>query len=59
MQGEQMMMFAALPVVKARGQWNYPLPNPINVSFNFYYFLWIFMLLYLPCELHPVVDLTT
>lgn len=46
--GEHMLMFTALPVVKARGQWSYSLPNPANISFSFYYFLCFFMLLYIP-----------
>lgn len=49
-QGEHMLMFTALPVVKARGQWSYSLPNPANISFSFYYFLCFFMLLYIPRE---------
>ena len=49
-QGEMMLYFASLPVIWARGQWNYSLPNAANISFNFYYFLVITMLLYIPCE---------
>ena len=49
-QGEQMLMFTALPVVRARRQWSCSLPNAANVSFSFYYFLCVFMLLYIPCE---------
>ena len=50
-----MLYFASLPVIWARGQWNYSLPNAANISFNFYYFLVITMLLYIPCE-HNCLD---
>jgi len=43
-----MLYFSALPVVRARGQWNYSLPNPLNISFNFHYFLLFTILLYIP-----------
>ena len=46
-----LLYFASLPVIWAREQWNYPLPNPANMSFNFYYFLIFTMLLYIPREL--------
>lgn len=49
-----MLYFASLPVIWARGQWNYSLPNAANISFNFYYFLVVTMLLYIPCE--PCLD---
>lgn len=43
-----LLFFASLPVVKARRQWELPLPNAINMSFNFYNFLVVSMLLYIP-----------
>ena len=52
LQGEMMLYFSARPVVRARGQWNYSLPNPLNVSFNFHYFLIVTILLYIPCKSH-------
>ena len=45
-----MLMFAALPVVKASQQWSLPLPNHYNIAFSYYYFTIFFMLLYIPCE---------
>lgn len=52
LQGEMMLYFSARPVVRASGQWNYSLPNPLNVSFNFHYFLIVTILLYIPCKSH-------
>lgn len=43
-----LLFFASLPVVKARQQWHLPLPNAANMSFNFYGFLIVSMLLYIP-----------
>lgn len=48
LQGEMLLFFASLPVVKARKQWELELPNAMNVSFSFYYFLIFTMLLYIP-----------
>jgi len=47
-QGEMLLFFAALPVVKAQRQWSLELPNDYNISFSFYYFLIFSMLLYIP-----------
>lgn len=49
-QGEQLLLFKALPVVKATGQWSASLPNMFNISFSFYYYLWFTILLYIPRE---------
>lgn len=49
-QGEMLLYFSSLPVIRARQQWSFPLPNRANVSFNFYYFLVVTMLLYIPRE---------
>lgn len=43
-----LLFFSSLPVVKARQQWSFSLPNPVNMSFNFYGFLIFSMLLYVP-----------
>ncbi len=46
-----LLYFASLPVIRARQQWSLTMPNAANISFNFYYFLVVTMLLYIPCEL--------
>ena len=43
-----MLSFAALPVLRASGQWSLSLPNSLNFSFSFHYFLIFIMALYLP-----------
>ena len=58
-QGEMMLYFAALPVVRARGQWNYSLPNPLNIAFNFHYFLLFTILLYIPRKFSSSYPTTT
>ncbi len=55
-----LLYFASLPVIRARQQWSLAMPNAANISFNFYYFLVVTMLLYIPCELsYPPHTLTT
>ncbi len=49
-QGEQLLMFKSLPVVRATGQWSVALPNKFNISYSFYYQLWFTILLYIPRE---------
>lgn len=45
-----MIMYAALPVVQATQQWSIPLPNMCNISFSFYYFIVLTIVLYIPGE---------
>lgn len=45
-----MLMFTALPVIKATQQWSLSLPNHYNMAFSYYYFTAFFMFLYIPCE---------
>ncbi|KAL1006846.1 hypothetical protein UPYG_G00077990 [Umbra pygmaea] len=46
--GELMTIYAALPYVRKTGMLSMRLPNKYNVSFDYYYFLIIVMLSYIP-----------
>ncbi|KAL6490389.1 hypothetical protein MHYP_G00007340 [Metynnis hypsauchen] len=46
--GELMTIYAALPYVRRSGMYSLRLPNKYNVSFDYYYFLIIVMLSYIP-----------
>lgn len=46
--GELMTIYAALPYVRKAGMYSLRLPNKYNVSFDYYYFLIIVMLSYIP-----------
>ncbi|KAK1797331.1 hypothetical protein P4O66_008298, partial [Electrophorus voltai] len=46
--GELMTIYAALPYVRKSGMYSLRLPNKYNVSFDYYYFLIIVMLSYIP-----------
>ncbi|TSL34562.1 Very-long-chain (3R)-3-hydroxyacyl-CoA dehydratase 1 [Bagarius yarrelli] len=48
--GELMTIYAALPYVRKAGMYSLRLPNKYNVSFDYYYFLIIAMLSYIPQE---------
>lgn len=43
-----LLFFASLPVVRAKKQWDLPLPNAANMSFCFYSFLLLSMFMYIP-----------
>jgi very-long-chain (3R)-3-hydroxyacyl-CoA dehydratase len=45
---EVLCMFAALPDIKNDHDRNITMPNELNATFNFYYFIIILMLLYIP-----------
>lgn len=47
-QGELLLLFSAIPVTTASGQWTTSLPNYLNMSFSFPYFLVLTILLYVP-----------
>ncbi|CAB1340676.1 unnamed protein product [Coregonus sp. 'balchen'] len=46
--GELLTIYAALPFVRKTGMFSMRLPNKYNVSFDYYYFLIIVMLSYIP-----------
>ncbi|GMR34149.1 hypothetical protein PMAYCL1PPCAC_04344, partial [Pristionchus mayeri] len=46
--GELFVVFRSLPFVKERNLFSFDMPNPLNMSFSFYWFLVIFMLNYIP-----------
>lgn len=46
--GELMTIYVALPYVRKSGMYSLRLPNKYNVSFDYYYFLIIVMLSYIP-----------
>ncbi|KAL0188116.1 hypothetical protein M9458_015215, partial [Cirrhinus mrigala] len=46
--GELLTIHAALPYVRRSGMYSLRLPNKYNVSFDYYYFLIIVMLSYIP-----------
>ncbi|XP_057188355.1 very-long-chain (3R)-3-hydroxyacyl-CoA dehydratase 1 [Triplophysa rosa] len=46
--GELMTIYGALPYVRRSGMYSLRLPNKYNVSFDYYYFLIIVMLSYIP-----------
>uniref|UniRef100_A0A3P9NPZ7 Very-long-chain (3R)-3-hydroxyacyl-CoA dehydratase n=1 Tax=Poecilia reticulata TaxID=8081 RepID=A0A3P9NPZ7_POERE len=46
--GELLTIYAALPFVRRSGMYSMRLPNKYNVSFDYYYFLIIVMLSYIP-----------
>lgn len=48
--GELLTIYAALPFVRKTGMLSMRLPNKYNVSFDYYYFLIIVMLSYIPCK---------
>lgn len=48
--GELLTIHAALPYVRRSGMFSLRLPNKYNVSFDYYYFLIIVMLSYIPCK---------
>lgn len=50
--GELMTIYAALPYVRKAGMYSLRLPNKYNVSFDYYYFLIIVMLSYIPRKNH-------
>uniref|UniRef100_A0A1X7UXB0 Very-long-chain (3R)-3-hydroxyacyl-CoA dehydratase n=1 Tax=Amphimedon queenslandica TaxID=400682 RepID=A0A1X7UXB0_AMPQE len=45
--GEQILVYNALPLVRATQQWSIFLPNPWNISFSYYYFGYFGIMLYL------------
>ena len=49
-QGELMLVFSAFPVVRASRMFSLSLPNELNWSFDYYYFLIFIAFLYLPSE---------
>jgi hypothetical protein len=48
--GELLTIYTALPYVRKTGMLSMRLPNKYNVSFDYYYFLVIVMLSYIPCK---------
>ncbi|MEQ2169071.1 hypothetical protein GOODEAATRI_021100, partial [Goodea atripinnis] len=46
--GELLTIYTALPFVRRSGMYSMRLPNKYNVSFDYYYFLIIVMLSYIP-----------
>ena len=50
LQGELLTVYAALPYVQNSGLYSVSLPNNLNVSFDYYYILFIIMLLYVPSK---------
>ncbi|KAL8572571.1 hypothetical protein ACOMHN_017205 [Nucella lapillus] len=46
--GEVMTIYQALPHVKESQMYSLSLPNPLNVAFNYHYYLWVIMASYLP-----------
>lgn len=53
--GELMTIYAALPYVRKAGMYSLRLPNKYNVSFDYYYFLIIAMLSYIPRKNHSLL----
>lgn len=43
-----MLVFSALPIVGASGQFSFSLPNAMNWAFDYYYFLLLVISLYIP-----------
>ncbi|XP_065188026.1 very-long-chain (3R)-3-hydroxyacyl-CoA dehydratase 2-like [Sycon ciliatum] len=50
--GELVCVYRAMTVVKNTAQFSFPLPNSLNVSFDFFCFLVLFAALYLPVFPH-------
>ncbi|KAK6167868.1 hypothetical protein SNE40_021799 [Patella caerulea] len=46
--GELLTIWGAIPVVKETKLYNLDLPNQYNMAFNFFYFLWFVILMYIP-----------
>lgn len=57
--GELMTIYAALPYVRKAGMYSLRLPNKYNVSFDYYYFLIIVMLSYIPRKNHSLTHSRT
>ncbi|XP_028402171.1 very-long-chain (3R)-3-hydroxyacyl-CoA dehydratase 1-like [Dendronephthya gigantea] len=49
--GEMLTVIAAIPFVKKTGIYSMSLPNAMNISFSFLYFLYFCLLIYLPAFL--------
>ncbi|CAB3995495.1 Hypothetical predicted protein [Paramuricea clavata] len=49
--GEILTVIAAIPFVKKTGIYSLSLPNPMNISFSFLYFLYFALVIYLPAFL--------
>lgn len=48
--GELLTIYAALPYVQKTGLYSVTLPNKYNFSFDYYTFLIIVMISYIPCK---------
>ncbi|ESO83230.1 hypothetical protein LOTGIDRAFT_222938 [Lottia gigantea] len=46
--GELLSIWGAMPFVKKTNLYNLDLPNQYNVAFNFYFFLWFVIVMYIP-----------
>lgn len=46
--GELLCFYWAQSYARDHNVWSYELPNTYNVTFSYFYFLWIVMLLYIP-----------
>ena len=51
LQGELLAVWLSLDYVRETGLFSTTLPNVINMSFNYYYVLQLYMLLYIPSKL--------
>ena len=50
--GELICIVASLPIIRDLGLFSVPLANPANISFNFEYFCYFLMLMYIPGFAH-------
>lgn len=50
--GEVMTIYEALPSVQTSNLYSLPLPNPYNIGFSFYYYLWFILASYVPVFPH-------
>lgn len=50
-----MTIYSALPYVKASGLYSLFLPNPANMSFNYFYYLWFILFSYIPGKFGTII----
>jgi hypothetical protein len=53
--GELLCLYAAQAYVAQKKLWSLEMPNAMNLTFSYHYFLLFIMFLYIPCKFHTSV----
>jgi hypothetical protein len=53
--GELLCLYAAQAYVARKKVWSLEMPNAMNLTFSYHYFLLFIMFLYIPCKFHTSV----